>query len=1776
MVAAVRCWLVFGLLLALTLAGERRPVVSPLARVPAPVPVAQARPEASVPVVAVPPPPSTEHRLVATVPASTLTTWQGADLGATVTWPWPGRPDWSGTVIVRSADADGVQWGASGDGTVADLRWDTEGGVEGFLWFKGSARVWVVEGEPGGPVQVHETTTDQVICAPRGALFPRGFGLPAAAVAQGESEYSPPPSADTTDDPGPWSSLPGSPRVIWLDFDAGSVTGTTWNTQVTFGYPIPALPAELTKAEERLVWERSAEDFAPFDINVTTDAAAYAAASPASRVHVILTTYSRWYDTSSRVFGVAMLNTFGNPAPSPAWVFVDNIPKASGRPNVFVVADTISHEAGHAFGLRHHGTNRAEYYAGHVNWSPLMGNGSRRISQWAKGEYTNANRSDQDDLALIEAAGGGVPRRADDHGNTATTATPVALIAQDGGWRGEVAGLLDRESDVDAFSFTVPEGSSQVWWDLWGPFLGPNAALQAELRHASGELVGTPVDPGIAPATAGTATVTPGVYTLLVRGAGRGSSPATGFSAYGSVGHYQGRISIDIGPTTVVEQSTDVLEFTIAGYQTSTSTYLTNRSGFTSQFLIGTEPENLLQPIAPITLASDESGTVTLPVRRDQFGVEVREGWLTVQVGGGSGVVRRPIRMTATGAILPSTITSHAVLPDRITQSPPPLMSWTLGAPPGPSGSWQHHYLETSRPDLLAADSVRHLDLTSSQSKSFNVRLNRDLPPGDYSETITITARPGTPGFPVVIPYSFTIPVPTLEVNTLAVQGWTTNLGVASTKALDILGGGSSFPIMAQVSSSAPWLSINSASGTTPFNALLSVANNLPAGLYEADIVVTPTNFPTSEVAAQTRRVTLRVNAPGELQANPPAVNFEPLPSNSYRSAITFSRTPGTGPSLSYALSTTVVGATLSRTSMTLRAGESDLLTITVPSDLPLGVTTGVIRATQAGGLALEVPVTLNRTQLVGQNPTALATGQTSRVLPALLPNRPLADVEVRLRGVNTTNAASLRVALKPPIGLPVMLLAGAAEGVAWEDRDLTFGMGRPPLPGTGPSANDPINISPSVYPRAAVFADPPPPGWPAPPYGRPLEDLLSHPMTADWELWIEGDAEPGRPLLERGWELNLRQDTPSFRPGQRWIVGDVRLDQEDDLMGWISVAYRNFGTNPEFPQVDRSPVATPNWVSMTQYFFDSGLTYFWHRSNRPPGWYREALPFTFQAFWNRPQTLVADLQIWSDEDWGASRLVVPWEVKPGATTVNLTPSLTGPAEDLSGLEVILSDLEVSDWRGLGLTLRGPDGHLVPLVVSGSRTGPFLGTVRFLPPDSPPAWPGNPGEALIITPNEPDPAGIRAPGLAAWRGRSPRGSWQLQARWDASVPGRATLREGWAIRWHARQTPVTAMPKHAWIEVPPGQTGRTRVRFQPPIPDSGPVHPVSQASWLTVRALGDRWYELEASAPAPADSRTTTTVEWWVAGDAASPYPSSVTARVFAEAVPDLPGAGRTVFDGGHARGGSSPVEIRGRRGPVQNVEVHLHGLVAPAGRLVRAVLEGPDGQGYILFSNATLERAEGLGRVSIAGDTVVVPTTELREGMVHSPQRFQASAFSLGARLNRLNPGNLDLVRYRRANGIWKLHLVDMSIDSQEIRLGGWDLSISTVPGYELWQQEHAVGEPDEDPDGDGWPNLQEWYFGSSPTLAEPGNLGLLPQAGLTNEGGVARLTLTYRRSVAAGLVVEAIAETWNADQGKWVTAPVFSRHAAPTSDPAFEQVETTIEASPSPHQIVRLRLVM
>jgi fibronectin type 3 domain-containing protein len=318
------------------------------------------------------------------------------------------------------------------------------------------------------------------------------------------------------------NSKPGAAKTIYLDFDGETVTGTGWNASKTNGDPI-VVAAYGNQNNIQGIWEVMAEDFFPFDVNVTTSRAVYDAAASGNKMMVIFTPDKDWYGSAG---GVAYLNSFGTSYNYCCWVFNSGLNGA---------AEAGSHEVGHTVSLRHDGTSALTYYSGHtygsgVSWGPIMGASyGRSIVQFSKGEYPDANNQ-ENDFDLIDNF---LPYRPDDHGDTSGNATVISSAGQ-----GSISqtGIIATETDVDVFRFVADKtGTISLSATAFANYR--NLDIKLELLNSGFSVINTNEPAGPYDASISATSQPAGTYYIRVSGSGLGNL-TTGYGKYGSVGRY--------------------------------------------------------------------------------------------------------------------------------------------------------------------------------------------------------------------------------------------------------------------------------------------------------------------------------------------------------------------------------------------------------------------------------------------------------------------------------------------------------------------------------------------------------------------------------------------------------------------------------------------------------------------------------------------------------------------------------------------------------------------------------------------------------------------------------------------------------------------------------------------------------------------------------------------------------------------------------------------------------------------------------------------------------------------------------------------------------------------------------------------------------------------------------------------------------------------------------------------------------------------------------------
>ncbi len=353
-------------------------------------------------------------------------------------------------------------------------------------------------------------------------------------------------SATTTRSP--LSSLPlldSNPNAavqLYLDFN-GHVE-PSWKTYRNVTSPVFSLDEDRTTFSDwelatiREIWSGVAEDYAPFNINVTTVDRGDFSNGRGLRV-VIGGSPFDWYRLSCA--GTSSNNSFTSSEANVAYVFPDyyGVTRGVGR-----LADVVSHEAGHSFGLVHQSQYDANgnfvdcYRRGDRHTSPIMGAGGGQRSVWAVGASTSATRL-QDDIAVLGRASNGFGERPDDHGDLATSASE--LTRSNGQWIG--GGLITKGSDQDVFHFRT-EGGTAVF-AISNNLLGANLIVRSELRDASGRTIASAIGTDTDPACL-SANLPAGDYWIVVSNNGE----------YGSLGAYSIRGTVTLESANSVQAPT--------------------------------------------------------------------------------------------------------------------------------------------------------------------------------------------------------------------------------------------------------------------------------------------------------------------------------------------------------------------------------------------------------------------------------------------------------------------------------------------------------------------------------------------------------------------------------------------------------------------------------------------------------------------------------------------------------------------------------------------------------------------------------------------------------------------------------------------------------------------------------------------------------------------------------------------------------------------------------------------------------------------------------------------------------------------------------------------------------------------------------------------------------------------------------------------------------------------------------------------------------------------
>ena len=418
-------------------------------------------------------------------------------------------------------------------------------------------------------------------------------------------------------------SSPTSSKVIYLDFDGNTTTRTSWNSAsmgssfYSPAYDIDGNPAifnneELSRIQQ--IWQRVAADYAPFDVDVTTQAPPTdwliksSNSDPNYGIRAVITSYGPYSKVAG---GVANANSFNDANDTPCFIYNKSLTGA---------AEAVSHEVGHTLGLSHDGTSSNAYYYGHgsgeTSWAPIMGvSYNKNVTTWDNGTYygsTNGAASANygngpNDMAVISTYNG-FGYQLDQIGNDPSSAAALTII---GGLVSQF-GRIETSFDSDFYSFQLQgSGNVNLKFDpycyrayvdrdgLWGGSnlvytapvsdgnsntayadSGTNLDLAVGLYSSSGSLLGSFNGAGLA-TTLAWSNLAAGTYYVKLDGVGVGnptSSTRSGYNDYGSVGNYLITGTI----TNALDSGTPLATTTALAPKSSTLTAAISPSGKTA------------------------------------------------------------------------------------------------------------------------------------------------------------------------------------------------------------------------------------------------------------------------------------------------------------------------------------------------------------------------------------------------------------------------------------------------------------------------------------------------------------------------------------------------------------------------------------------------------------------------------------------------------------------------------------------------------------------------------------------------------------------------------------------------------------------------------------------------------------------------------------------------------------------------------------------------------------------------------------------------------------------------------------------------------------------------------------------------------------------------------------------------------------------------------------------------------------------------------------------
>lgn len=326
------------------------------------------------------------------------------------------------------------------------------------------------------------------------------------------------------------SSLPSAQATIFLDFDGQYVETSLWN----YGAPLVCAPAAMTDDQITQTFNRVAEDYRPFNINITTDSTVFLAAPLTQRMRIIITPTS-WYAGAG---GVSYTGSFTWGDDTPAFVFSDRLGN-----NPKFVAECATHESGHTVGLSHQSTysNTCTLVAtyntgtgtGEIGWAPVMGSSySKNLTGWNNGPTPSGCTAAQDNLSIITTQNG-FTYRPDDYSDDANNNPAIITISNQAFSK---PGIITTPSDKDVFKFDFTTKGvlhlDALPFSVGANLDGANLDIKVTLLNSAKQIIAT-YDPSTLLSAVIDTTLNAGTYFISLQGTGNVNT-----TNYGSLGSY--------------------------------------------------------------------------------------------------------------------------------------------------------------------------------------------------------------------------------------------------------------------------------------------------------------------------------------------------------------------------------------------------------------------------------------------------------------------------------------------------------------------------------------------------------------------------------------------------------------------------------------------------------------------------------------------------------------------------------------------------------------------------------------------------------------------------------------------------------------------------------------------------------------------------------------------------------------------------------------------------------------------------------------------------------------------------------------------------------------------------------------------------------------------------------------------------------------------------------------------------------------------------------------